>query len=395
MKNIFSIMKKELLRVFKSKRMLIALLLPGLLIFVMYSAMGSAIQKMAETEEGKAKADTYVVYTLNLSEGNPLSVIIEEELEYDFQYTAITATEVNEKLELVKSGEADLVLVFDEDFFAKVEAEQKPEFMAYYNPYITKSAYAFTRVFGPAVTFYKEYVISEVFNFDTEIFTPADTPVFDENKADADMFAMMLPMLMLVFLFTGCVAVTPESIAGEKERGTIATLLATPVKRGEIAIGKITALSILAIISGLSSFIGLMASLPKLMGTSSLFAVYSFVDILLLFLVIMSTVLVIVGAMAMVSSFSKNIKEATMLITPFMMLGVVVGMLAMFFSAPTSFLFYLIPLYNTVAAISSILTFKIVVVNLAVTVLSNIVYVAAFVWVLTKIFNSEKVMFSK
>ena len=58
----------------------------------------------------------------------------------------------------------------------------------------------------------------------------------------AQMITMMLPYLLLIFLFTGCVAITSESIAGEKERGTINTLLVTPTKRSYLAIGKIIAL---------------------------------------------------------------------------------------------------------------------------------------------------------
>ena len=49
------------------------------------------------------------------------------------------------------------------------------------------------------------------------------------------IFSMMLPMLMMIFLFSGCMAVAPESIAGEKERGTNATLLVTPMKRSSLA----------------------------------------------------------------------------------------------------------------------------------------------------------------
>ena len=207
---------------------------------------------------------------------------------------------------------------------------------------------------------------------------------------------MLKPMLLIAFLFSGCMAVTPESIAGEKERGTMATLLATPIRRSEIAIGKITALSVLALISGTSSFIGLIFSLPKLIGVGvSILSIYGIGEIALLFLIIMSTVLVIVGAMAMASAFSKNVKEATMLITPLMILGMVTGMLSMFVSAPTSFLFYLIPLYNASASIASVLAFETVMINLVVTTLANILYVIGFVWLLTKIFNSEKIMFAK
>ena len=418
MKNILKIMNKELMRVFKSKRMLLTLLLPGVLIYVMYTAMGSVIQSTIEKETANAKADSYVVYTTNTVEeidvltsiiGSNGFIDIDEKvliegLGYNFQYTQITTDAIESSAALVKSGEVDLILSFDADFFttdfkAISGTEHKPHYNVVYNPGSAKSEYAFSAVFMPAINAFKEYVLSEVLDYDTNIFTSLVMVEIDGNRMMADLMANMLPMIMIMLLFSGCIAVAPESIAGEKERGTMATLLATPARRSDIAIGKIAALSILALISGLSTFIGLIASFPKLMsgvpGSSSFFALYSFADILLLLLVIMSTVLVMIGLISMVSSFSKNVKEASMLVTPLMVLGLIVGMLNMFITAPTSFLFYLIPLYNAVAAISSILTFEIVFVNLAVTVLSNIVYVAAFVWVLTKLFNSEKVMFSK
>lgn len=58
----------------------------------------------------------------------------------------------------------------------------------------------------------------------------------------------------------------PESIAGEKERGTIATLLVTPMRRSSLALGKVFSLSIIALLAGCSSFIGTFAALPKMMG---------------------------------------------------------------------------------------------------------------------------------
>ena len=82
------------------------------------------------------------------------------------------------------------------------------------------------------------------------------------------IFSMLFPMLLMTFIFSACTSLAPESISGEKERGTLTTLLVTPVRRSEIAIGKILALSILALLSGLSSFTGTALSLPKLMAMS-------------------------------------------------------------------------------------------------------------------------------
>ena len=72
-----------------------------------------------------------------------------------------------------------------------------------------------------------------------------------ERDTSATFFAALLPMLLMIFLFSGCMAVAPESIAGEKERGTITTILVTPIRRSDLAIGKITALSVIALLSGI------------------------------------------------------------------------------------------------------------------------------------------------
>ena len=93
----------------------------------------------------------------------------------------------------------------------------------------------------------------------------ADTfDMADDKDSTAQLFSSMLPFLLLIFLYSGCISVAPESIAGEKERGTIASLLITPVKRSHIALGKIAALSIIALLSGASSAIGTIASVPNL-----------------------------------------------------------------------------------------------------------------------------------
>jgi len=393
MKRIISIMKKELLRVVKNPRMLIALILPGLMIFVIYSLMGTVINDKTKSDEQKAQADTYLVYEINMP--SELKDIIKN-LNYDFEYTTITNEEIDEKAELVKNQKADVVLVFSSNFttYNITHDIETPSVTVYYNPYNSKSAYAYSNILSPATNIYKDNIYKAKL-WDTNLFTSIVNQEFDTKQASAELISTLVPMLLLIFLFTGCVAVTPESIAGEKERGTMATLLATPTKRSEIAIGKISALSILALVSGASSFIGLMLSLPKLIGTNAIFSIYSFSEILLLFLLIMSTVLVVVSMMSIISSFSKNVKEATMLITPLVLLGAVIGILNMLIGVPTNILYYFIPLYNTIASVTSILSFEITAVNLIVTVLANILYTIIFVLLITKIFDSEKIMFSK
>ncbi|MCI8562042.1 MAG: ABC transporter permease, partial [Lachnospiraceae bacterium] len=190
-------------------------------------------------------------------------------------------------------------------------------------------------------------------------------------------------------------AVAPESIAGEKERGTIATLLVTPVKRSHIAIGKILALSIIALLSGASSTIGTVLSLPKLMGAAGDLdgSVYSVTDYLLLAVVILSTVMVFVTVLSLISAYAKSIKEAQSYATPVMIILMVVGITAMFGNgAKEELYYYCIPAYNSVQSMVRIFEFNVSAGTMLVTVVSNLAITLLGAFVLTKMFQSERIV---
>ena len=203
---------------------------------------------------------------------------------------------------------------------------------------------------------------------------------------------------MMVFLFSGCVAVAPESIAGEKERGSIATLLVTPMGRGQLAAGKVLALGIIALLSGASSFLGTMLSLPKLMGAAGDMldaSVYGAGDYAMLFAVIASTVLLLVGAISVLSAFAKTTKEASTMVMPLMIVNMLIGVSAMFGAAQTDVVWYCIPLYNSVQCMSAIFSFSLSLECALATIGVNLACAGIMVLVLRALFNSESVMFSR
>ena len=79
MSNIFTIMKKELKRFFTDKRMLISLIMPGLIIFIIYTLIGSFISEGLNVD----KEYTYNVYVENIPE--EYKVILDES-EYKINY---------------------------------------------------------------------------------------------------------------------------------------------------------------------------------------------------------------------------------------------------------------------------------------------------------------------
>ncbi len=393
MKNgIFTIMKKELARFFGDKRMAFTtILLPGLLIYAMYSFMGNAMGSMFTVEDDYQ----YSIEVVNLPDS-----VKEIADSANITLEKIEEADLEEAKEAVTSNELDLCIVFPENFdedvytYTTSMSVAAPNVEIYYNSASSESGGAYSIV----TELLDQYESMLANKFDINAGDNQYDMVTDEDTTGS-LFSAMLPMLLMVFLFSGSMAVATESIAGEKERGTIATMLITPVKRSEIAIGKIAALSIIALLSGASSTIGLVLSLPKLMGdvaggiTSN---VYTVSDYALLGVVILSTVMVIITVISLISTFAKTVKEAQTLVTPFMIIAMMVGITAMFGSgAQSEMYYYLIPLYNSVQCMTGIFSFKFIPVNIIVTVVSNVIYSGIGVFLLTRMFNSEKIIFTK
>jgi sodium transport system permease protein len=195
-------------------------------------------------------------------------------------------------------------------------------------------------------------------------------------------------------------AIAPSAIAGEKERGTFATLLVTPMKRSELALGKIVSLSSIALLSGLSSFVGIALSLPKMISASSeeinIPFNYTTNDYVALLLVILASVLIMASAVSLLSALAKDVKNAGTMITPFMLVVMLAGLLPMFqTSTPDNLVVYLIPFYNSIEVMTDVFAHSLRWTPVLITLVSDIAYTGIAVFGLTRMFNSEKIMFSR
>lgn len=388
MKNILTVIKKEFSRFFRDKRLVLSLILPGVLIYFIYSFLGDGIlSNVGGTDEN------YVcqVYTVNMPDAFKTPFEGLEKL----QLHEISADEADEHRQAVADQKEDLLVVFPENFEEDYNAvlagtsTELPRINVYYNTVRTEGTQAYTLFAGVLSVFQQQvtpYFLSDV------------QDLASEKDMTGMIFSMIAPMLVLMFLFSGCMAVAPESIAGEKERGTLATMLVTPVRRSHIAAGKIIALSTLSLLSGLCSFLGIILSLPKLMGAAGSLnaAVYTVGDYVMLLGIVLSSVLVIVALVSVVSAFAKSVKEATAMIGPLMILVMLLGVSTMFSSGSTgSYLWYLIPLYNSARAMNGVFSFAASPVAVLITVVINVAAAVGLAFLLAKMFDSEKIMFNK
>ena len=397
MKNdILTVMKKEFARFFGDKRMVLtSLILPGVMIYALYSFMGTAMQGVFSV------SDTYVptVRVVNMQEQ-----VLPFFEDGTIEIVNIEAADVEAAKVLIANKELDLCVVFPEDFEriaaynAQTYSSLAPNVEVYYNNTSPGSGSAYSIVIDALDSF--EESLANKFDINREVAPGvAAGNLATEKDSAATMISSMLPLLLMIFMFSGCMSIAPESIAGEKERGTIATLLVTPAKRSQLAAGKILSLGAIAFLCGLSSAIGTILSLPNFLagsGEQVSVAIYRTSDYAMLLLLILSTVLLIVSLLSVISAFAKTVKEAGMAVMPLMIVVMLIGVTGMFGSgAQTEGIYYAVPFYNSVQAMSGIFSFAFSPTNVIIACVTNLVYALICGFALTKMFNSEKVMFSK
>ena len=374
--------------------MLLALILPGVMIYVIYSYMGTAMHERFAPDIAYRPL-VYVAHMPDSLRGPAMA---------DWAWAALlpigtsVTPDVEAAKEKVANKEADLCVVFPPDFDVAVEGYEvasmapAPNIEIYYHSAEINAQNAFRTVTAMLDAY--EYTLANKFDINRGI--AAD--LASEEDISASMMSMMMPMLLITLLYSGCISIAPESIAGEKERGTIGALLVSPLKRSQLAIGKILSLGALSLLPGLVSTVATILSLSKMMSVADEIRVniYGLADYIFLALTIFSTVLLLVALISVLSAFAKTVKEAQTTVVPLMIVVMVVGVSGMFGDgAQTEGIYYLVPIYNSVQCMSALFSLAYAPLHMVISAISNLAYAFLCGFILTKMFNSEKIMFAR
>jgi len=392
-------MKKECTRIFSDKRLFFtAVLMPGILIGVMYFFMGSLMGSMFEVTEDYI----YQVHAVNMPQ-SVAALLSPPELRLAIIETA--ESDAEKIKQEISDKQTDLLVIFPPDFDAEVAAFDvaagvpAPNVQIWANSAKSESASAQSLVSGILNAYH--YSLTHKFTINAPVESEGELDGNYELASDADMFGMLLgfmvPMLLIMFLYTGCMGLAPESIAGEKERGTLGGMLVTPTKRSDIAFAKILSISIFGIMSALVSMAAMIFSLPRMMQLDvSIVDFYSVSQYALLLVVVVTTALVFVSILSLLSAYAKSVKEATAYATPIMLVVVLCGLAStMLGGVPSQIYYYLIPVFNSALCITSVISFEVNAINIAVTAGINLVFTFICAGALAMMFNSEKIVFDK
>lgn len=403
MNGMNQIFKKEMARVFKDKKMVFSVfLLPVLIMVLIMSIVNGMVDNMMKDIE----KHNPIVYVQN----EPQS--FQEFLKmgkFKYEIKEIQGKKDRSKAEKeILEGEADLIIEFpenlDEQLAAYKEGDKIPQIKTYYNPSEDFSSAAYEEISMGVLENYRQTLLSmRVGNLENiMVFTVnsdnEDMVIQDDEKAGGKVLGMMLPYFITILLFAGALGIGGDMIAGEKERGTMASLLVSPVKRSSIALGKVTALMA---ISGLSSlvYVAVMAICAPMMMDSMMGGGGNGLDLhlnpqqlLLMGVLLIAIAFFYSSIIALLSVFAKSTKEANSYVMPVYMVVIIVGLLTMFQSGTPETVKYWIPIYNNALVLQGILTQEISTGAYLITMVENLLLGALFTGGIVQAFKSEKIM---
>ncbi|WP_440284831.1 ABC transporter permease [Eshraghiella crossota] len=396
------ILSKELKRVFGDKKMVFSLfILPIILIAGIYGMMFFLVDKQ------KSSINEHVseVFVQNMPDN--FSELMSKHTECNINVIPAGESADTYKDKLL-DGTYDLVVVFPENFYENFKnadaTSALPDIKTFYNPSEDNSGEARTRFTETYLEEYKQLLLNERFgslNYAMVFSVDADNPdmiVQDDGKATGKILGTIIPYLITILIFGGAMGLGVDTIAGEKERGTIANLLISPIKRVDIIMGKIAALAIVSVLSAgvyVISFIGSAVVLSKKSGMGEMFSRLSLnftsVQIVQFVVLLLGLVLLYVGIIGFVSLMAKNIKEAQSFIMPVYIIVMFAGMITMYSGDVTSGS-YMIPVYNTSAAFKGIFERTITMNQYLTSTIITYAFAGVMVCLMAKAMNSEKIM---
>ncbi len=190
-----------------------------------------------------------------------------------------------------------------------------------------------------------------------------------------------------------------DTTAGEKERGTLETLLTFPIKSKDIILGKFLGVSISSMITGM---ISLALSVISLSIAQNMFTIYEGINIMYEPITILFAVVVIIaysffvsGLCIAIASTSKTFKEAQSALTPLTFISFFPGMVAFMINLSTTPIFAIIPFLNYTMIFTDITNGKIDYLNIGLMLVSTVIYISIVLKLIIKQYKTEKVLFSK
>lgn len=383
MKNnkIGKVLKKELVSVFRDKKSLTMMLIIPLIIPLIIIGMSALFDAQMQDDAGSEYNKIGFTYDLNEVEKSIIN---------------------NLNIESTIDTEENLKAKINNDEIYLYITKNNNTYTLNYNMSSDKGGYA-SHIVESYLNTYKEYLQTEKLN--NSNLNPSEflniIEIKENDLSTESYFANYIIsyafMFILMAITVSATYPATDSTAGEKERGTLETLLTFPIKSRDIIIGKLLSVTISSIVTGILSLVLALISFQVI---NNMFSIYATIPVTMsLSTTIISIIIIIMfslfisGLSIAIASMSKTFKEAQSALTPLTFLAMFPGLIAFMVGIPTTSVYSIIPFLNFSMIFSDVSAGNMNILNIALMVISTIAYISIIIWYIIKEYKSEKILF--
>ena len=379
--NLWNILKKELRELFRDKKSLAMMLVIPIFIPLLVIGMSALFESQVSKD---------------VSEYNKIGFAYEmSDIEKNM------AKEMN--IEIINGNEEELKQKYDEGEIDLYITKQD-------NKYVINTNGSDNSTFASSLmetyfNTYKQYLQqnylqennlnpNDVFNIIT-----VEENVIEQDNYFANYIKNYAFLFIMMAITVSATYPATDTTAGERERGTLETLLTFPIKSKDIIVGKFLGVTVSSIITGI---ISLILAIISLVVTKNMFSIYEGINVMFSPLTILFAVIVIIaysffisGLCIAIASTSKTFKEAQSALTPLTFISFFPGMIAFMMGITTTPILSIVPFLNFTLIFTDINNGTIDLLNIGLMAVSTIVYISLVFAHIIKQYKSEKVLFAK
>ena len=220
-------------------------------------------------------------------------------------------------------------------------------------------------------------------------------PVDGEAKQGKPSLLTFIPLMLVLMTMTGAVYPAIDLTAGERERGTMEILMAAPVSRMALLLGKFVAVLSVAMLTALINMVAMLVTVytlgldPLIFGEQGV----SFTTILTIFGLLLVFAAFFSAVLLGLTSFARSFKEAQAYLIPIMLVALAPALLSLFPDIKMTVTLALVPLVNIILLGRDLVAGQVDLSMITIAVVSTLLYGLLALGVAARIFGSDAVLF--
>jgi sodium transport system permease protein len=392
-RNIKLVYKKEILDIIRDRRTIISMIIIPILIFPIITIGFSALMLSVMT---KTKSELQKVVVVNGEAAPGLTEAIKASGKLQIVMTdSVEAAILREEI--------DAAVVIPPDFQTKLKAYDTISVPILFDETESKSEFASQKLRNILSDYRKGIIESRLVDRGMEITLAEPFQVKTQNIASKEkmgsyVLSLILPYLILILSLTGAMYTAMDLTAGEKERGTMETILTSPIPRWQLATGKLLTILTTSIVATILSIISLTASMAYSVSTGGAMGANMALHVtpttvIVIALMMIPTATLFSAILMAISLAARTYKEAQSYVSPFMMVVIMPAMVSFIPGIELGPLLALIPFVNVSLCIKEALMGNFNPLIILLIFASTAIYAGIAIFVAHRLFERESILF--